>query len=1301
MTSGPPPGTPQESLETLRQRAEGLQARLDSKQGLLDAISEAIYIQDAEGRFLDVNEGAARMYGYPRDFFIGKTPEVLSAPDRNDAGAVAAAFGRALQGVPQQFEYWGLRQDGSIFPKEVRLYPGALLGQPVVIAVAQDIASRKRAELTQKATYRIAEAALEARHTGDLFPRIHAIVRDLMPAENLYFALWDPVSELVSFPYWVDQSDPAPPTHRLGRGLTAYVLRQGLPLLVDQTALMALEAAGDVEPLGTLSLDWLGVPLKGKAGVFGALVIQSYEGGHRYSAEERDLLVFVSTQVALAVERARAQSEQRVLKAAMDSAIDPVFGSDESGAFTFVNQAACASLGYSQEELLGMHVWDVDPQVLPDQWPFRWERLRSRGANREESWHRRRDDSVFPVEISSSFLAAEGREVVFTHVRDISTRRAAEEDLRASEDKFSKAFLASPDAININRLDGTYLDANPAFTRMSGWTREEYLGRTTLELGIWADPEDRERMRRLLQAEGRFSGLEAPFRMKDGSVRTGLVSGAFIQVGGETCLLSVTRDITERKEAEAAIRYNEDKFTRAFQASPDAINITRLDDGTYFDVSEGFEKISGWTREEAIGRTALELNIWVDPKDRERAVELIRKQGEYTGLEIAFRRKDGRIITGQMSGKVMEVGGVPCLLSVTRDVTDRKAAEAALRAAEQRLRTVLANSEAVIYQLDPQGRFTLSEGLGLSRLGLVPGQVVGMSALDLYQGDLATVNQIRAALGGEASRQITPAGGRNFDNFLTPVFNEQGGVESVIGIATDVTERQQVEEALRAERGLFVGGPVMVLRWGATSACPVDYISPNVEKLLGYSPDELTSGRILFDDLIHAEDRDRVRRESIAYRTRGQAHFEQRYRLRNAAGEYRWFQDFTTQASSETNASYYLGYMLDITERLQVEEALRQSQKLESLGILAGGIAHDFNNLLTVVLGNLNLAQMNLSEAAPAQPYLARMEATVLRATELTKQMLAYSGRGHFLVKPQDLNGVVQEVTHLLEVSIPKKIRLRFDLEPGLPAIQADAAQIQQVVMNLVTNAADAIGDREGAIHLTTSSALLDEQDLHSAYTIEPLAPGRYVLLEVADTGIGMAPEVLARIFDPFFTTKTTGRGLGLSAMLGILRGHGAGLRIHSEVGRGSSFRLCFPASGEPATAADPIPGGTAAPRLRGRVLLVDDEDLILQTIGAALGAMGLEVSTARDGLEALERFRDSRPRPDLVLMDLTMPRMDGREAFGAMHDLDASVPIVLSSGYTEGDSLETLAGQGLAGFIQKPYQIKELRLLLQRVLGG
>ncbi|HCZ32082.1 MAG TPA: hypothetical protein DHV93_00510, partial [Holophagaceae bacterium] len=389
----------------------------------------------------------------------------------------------------------------------------------------------------------------------------------------------------------------------------------------------------------------------------------------------------------------------------------------------------------------------------------------------------------------------------------------------------------------------------------------------------------------------------------------------------------------------------------------------------------------------------------------------------------------------------------------------------------------------------------------------------------------------------------------------------------------------------------------------------------------------------------------------------------------------------------------------DITDRRQAEDALRQAQKLESLGVLAGGIAHDFNNLLTVVLGNLNLAQMHLPETAPARPYLANMEATVLRATELTKQMLAYSGRGHFVVRPHDLNAVVRDLTHLLVVSISKKVRLQLDLEASLPAIQADVAQLQQVVMNLVTNASDAIGDREGAIHLSTSAAFLDERALRADYRVEAPVPGRHVILEVEDTGCGMAPEVQERIFDPFFTTKATGRGLGLSAMLGILRGHGAGLNITSDVGRGSRFRLCFPAVAAlvpPKTLEDPAPGQVPA---HGLVLLVDDEERILQTTGLALEALGFQVVTAQDGREALECFQARRQEIRLVLMDLTMPRMDGREAFHAMRDLDPGVPVVLSSGFSEKDSLQAFPDGGPAAFLQKPYQLKDLRAALQRAL--
>jgi PAS domain S-box-containing protein len=1034
-----------------------------------------------------------------------------------------------------------------------------------------------------RATYRIAEAALRATDLQELYGRVHAIVRDLMPAENLYFALWERASGTVSFPYFVDTQDPAPEPRKLRRGLTEYVLRTEKPLLLDWEVLKALEGSGEVEPIGTDSLDWLGAPLVGTEGVFGVLAIQIYEGNRHYTPEERDLLVFVCGQVAMAIER-----------------------------------------------------------------------------------------------------------------------RAAEDGLKLSEEKFSKAFQASPDAINLTRLDGALLDVNEAFTRMSGWTREEALGRTTLDLRLWADLAERDRAMDLIRRNGSFNDLEASFRMKDGSRRTGILSGTIIHVDGQPCMLSITRDITERKAVEAALRRSEDKFSRAFHATPDAINLSRLTDGTYLDVSEGFTRLTGWAREDAIGHSALDLGIWVHPEDRARAVELIREFGEFTGLEATFRRKDGTILTGLMSGKVMEVDGAPCLLSITRDITDRKAAEQALRSAERRIRTVLAYSQAIIYQLDPEGRFILSEGLGLTKIGLRPGEMVGHSVFDGPGWDPLVLIQVRRALQGQASRETAHLRERIFDNLLTPVFDDHGHLESVIGIATDITERQRAEEELLAERGLFVGGPVMVIKWRVAEGWPVDYVSPNILAILGYAPEDLVSGRVSYNSLVHPDEVEAIHSAAAEFKAQGLNHYEQQYRLRTAAGEYRWFYDFSTAVAGQgSDPGYHLGYLLDLTDRRRAEEALRQSQKLESLGVLAGGIAHDFNNLLTVVLGNLNLAQIKLPDVSPVRPYLANMEATVLRATELTKQMLAYSGRGHFQVRPHDLNAVVRDLTHLLEVSISKKIRLQLDLEPDLPAIQADAAQFQQVVMNLVTNASDAIGDHEGAIHLTTSVQDLDAPTLRDEYRLDLPKPGRHVILEVEDTGCGMTAGVMERIFDPFFTTKATGRGLGLSAMLGILRGHGAGLNISSEVGRGSRFRLCFPASTEatlPEPPADQVP--SPAP-LQGLVLLVDDEEQIRDATGLALDALGFRVVTAQNGLEALDRFQEHRKDLCLVIMDLTMPRMDGREAFRAMRGLDPAIPVVLSSGFTEQDSLQTFPDGGPAGFLQKPYQIKDLKTAIQRALEG
>jgi PAS domain S-box-containing protein len=395
----------------------------------------------------------------------------------------------------------------------------------------------------------------------------------------------------------------------------------------------------------------------------------------------------------------------------------------------------------------------------------------------------------------------------------------------------------------------------------------------------------------------------------------------------------------------------------------------------------------------------------------------------------------------------------------------------------------------------------------------------------------------------------------------------------------------------------------------------------------------------------------------------------------------------------------FVAIRADITERKLAEESLRQSQKLESLGVLAGGIAHDFNNLLTSILGNCNLAAMVLLQDSPAQPYLDQIEKATMRAADLSRQMLAYAGRGKVAILRVNMNRLVQEMTELLSVSLSKKVLIRYDLAPVLPEIMGDPTQMQQVVMNLVTNASEAIPEGEsGVITLRTGEMMIEKS--YSTVSSIPvgLNPGRYVTLEVSDTGIGMTPEVIAKIFDPFFTTKFTGRGLGLSALLGIVRSHGGGLKVYSEPGKGTAMKAFLP-SADPAGAEGRAPTGPPPLRDGGTLLVVDDET-DARAVARAMGThLGFQVVEASDGVEAVALFQQRKGLFSLVLMDLTMPRMDGREAFLRMQEIDPSVPVVLTSGFSENEAVMDFAGRGLAGFLPKPYARSQFEAVLRHAM--
>ncbi|MDX9800309.1 MAG: PAS domain S-box protein [Spirochaetia bacterium] len=389
-------------------------------------------------------------------------------------------------------------------------------------------------------------------------------------------------------------------------------------------------------------------------------------------------------------------------------------------------------------------------------------------------------------------------------------------------------------------------------------------------------------------------------------------------------------------------------------------------------------------------------------------------------------------------------------------------------------------------------------------------------------------------------------------------------------------------------------------------------------------------------------------------------------------------------------------------ERIVFERQIQQTQKLESLGVLAGGIAHDFNNILMAVLGHAELALDELSSLSPARRSLKEIETAARRAADLCRQMLAYSGKASFFLERVDLLEMIEEMVHLLKTSISKKAILNLDLEKGLPPIMADPSQIRQIIMNLIINASDAIGQRSGVVTISLGAVKCDADYLSRTDLFKELTPGYYVYVEVADTGCGMERETLEHIFEPFFTTKFTGRGLGLAAVLGIVRAHKGAIKVYSEKNRGTTFKVLFPALESSSQNINyDVEKENASWKGSGTVLIADDEESLRALGSSMLEHLGFNVIAAADGREAVDLFSSYPEKIDLVILDLTMPHMDGSQAFSELMRIDPQVKVIIASGYNKDDVGARFAGKNLAGVLQKPYSMSKLKELLAAVFGN
>jgi PAS domain S-box-containing protein len=514
---------------------------------------------------------------------------------------------------------------------------------------------------------------------------------------------------------------------------------------------------------------------------------------------------------------------------------------------------------------------------------------------------------------------------------------------------------------------------------------------------------------------------------------------------------------------------------------------------------------------------------------------------------------------------------------------------------------------------------------------------------------------------------------------------EERNRELEAGLARERAARTAAEESETRYRTLAEAIPQIV--WSAQHpGGELDYVNERWSQTTGTSAASALGHDWM--DLVHSEDRRRIAEKWALSRLRC-LELEAECRLLASDGTYRWNLLRAVPVMKDWETVKWLGTFTDLEEQKRTEQLLGQRQKLESIGLLAGGIAHDFNNLLVGIIGAVSYTLDLLPADHEGRSMLELALNSGERAAHLVRQMLAYAGKGRFVVEKVDLSDLVHKTWDLIRASIPSSIQVQFLTRPGLPMLETDASQIEQIVMNLLINAAEAIPpERPGRIIVRTDLERVVEPLPNVASDLEP---SNYLLLEVRDDGCGMDEATQAKIFDPFFTTKFTGRGLGLAAVLGIVRNNNGAVLVESTVGRGTSLRILLP-PGTPAAATNVVPIDEAKTMEALRVLVVDDEPTVLDVAKVALERAGYQVHTATNGQEAVQMAHASGGRFSIILLDLSMPGMSGIAALAEIRAMNRDVPILLASGYSENEMRKRSEGLLVQGFVQKPFTAKSLR---------
>jgi two-component system cell cycle sensor histidine kinase/response regulator CckA len=698
----------------------------------------------------------------------------------------------------------------------------------------------------------------------------------------------------------------------------------------------------------------------------------------------------------------------------------------------------------------------------------------------------------------------------------------------------------------------------------------------------------------------------------------------------------------------------------------------------------------------------------VHEEDRPQVEEAYRKllvAGQTQSAVYRVLHKDGRWVWLETNASACRTDdGVGYTVAMSRDVSELMRANDALRRSEARYRPLAENASDLILEVDDDGRLLFvspncEEITGRSAEELL-GRTIFESGIDraLHPDDVKDLPRAyRNAVGSNANphfvyRYRHPDDRWRWFECTAKRYRTGDGERRAVVIARDATARVEAEQKLRQSEERFR----VLARTSLDLVTEIDaegrlvYASPNCREVLGYTPEEMMNADPFLR--LHPDDLQRGS-EGFAKLTGSVGPVKlASFRVRHCDGSYRWLQCSGVTYRTAEGELRLVAVSRDVTEERRVaeerrllEQRMQHAQKLEGLGVMAGGIAHDFNNLLTPILGE---AGLGLTELAPDSPLRARLDRIVTaasRAAALTRQMQAYAGTESLEPERLDVSRSLREIAQLIESAATRRAVLEYDLREGLPAIEADAAQLSQVAMSLVSNASEALGEGTGRIAIRTGAVEADRAALSRTFPGDELPEGTYVYLEIADTGGGMDEATRARIFDPFFTTKFTGRGLGLAAVLGIVRAHHGAIEVESESGCGTRIRVLFPAAeGIRGAIAEAAADGSW--RGDGTVLVVEDDPGVLRLATETLERAGFDVIGVRDAREAIETFRGRADAIRLVLLDGTMPALSSEAAFEALRSIRPDARVVLVSGHAEESARQPFTGRGLAGFVHKPF---------------